>query len=174
MAVTVGKNCFIAESATIIGEVEIGDNVAIMDNAVLRGDLNRIVVGDFSNIQDNATVHTESDHPAIIGSYVSVGHNAVVHGSKIDDYVIIGMGAMTLNGSHVMSGSVIAAGAVVTENFSVPEMSLVAGVPGTVKRSRDTALRDYARRNAESYSRLRQSYLSGKFQIVRGRDLKNE
>ena len=171
MTIKIGRECFIAASATLIGDVTIGNRVAIMDGAVLRGDLNRIVVGDDSNIQDNATVHTEIDHPAIIGKSVSVGHNAVVHGSLVRDYVIVGMGALTLNGANVNSGSVIAAGSVVQQNFTVPEMSLVAGVPATIKRTGDHNLMEYARKNAESYSRLRESYLAKKYEILRGSDL---
>ncbi len=171
MAIRIGKECYIASSATLIGDVTVGDRVAIMEGAVLRGDLNRIVIGADSNIQDNVTVHTEKDHAALIGNFVSVGHNAVVHGSVIHDYVIVGMGALTLNGSTINSGSVIAAGSVVPQNFTVPEMSLVAGVPGAVKRTGDQNLKDYARRNAESYSRLRETYLSGGYDILRGSDL---
>ncbi|MCL4340531.1 MAG: gamma carbonic anhydrase family protein [Candidatus Thermoplasmatota archaeon] len=171
MAIKIGKECYIAKSATLIGDVTIGDRVAIMEGAVLRGDLNRIFVGNDSNIQDNVTVHTEIDHAALIGNFVSVGHNAVVHGSVVHDYVIVGMGALTLNGATVNSGSVIAAGSVVQQNFTVPELSLVAGVPGVVKRTGDQKLKEYAMRNAESYSRLRQAYLSGSYDILRGSDL---
>lgn len=172
MTISIGKRCFIASSVTLIGNVKIGDNVAIMDNAVLRGDQNSIVVGDNSNIQDNVTVHTDDDYPTSIGKHVSVGHNAIVHGSTVEDYVIVGMGAITLNGSRIGSGSVIAGGSVVTQNFSVPEKSLVAGIPGTIKRSNDPSLLEYARLNALAYSNLREGYLQGKYEIMRGSDLK--
>ena len=171
MAISIGKKCFIASSATLIGDVMIGDSVAIMDNAVLRGDQNRIIIGDNSNIQDNVTVHTDDDYPTTIGRHVSVGHNAIVHGSIVEDYVIVGMGAITLNGSRIGSGSVIAAGSVVTQNFSVPEKSLVAGIPGAVKRSNDSSLLEYAKLNALAYSNLREGYLQGKYEIIRGSEI---
>lgn len=171
MAVKIGNGCFIAKTAVLIGDVELGDNVAIFDHAVLRGDLNKIVVGDNSNIQDNVTVHTEITHPAIIGSNVSIGHNAVVHGSTLGNYIIVGMGARTLNGAVIPEGCVIAAGTVVTENFTCDENSLIAGIPGKIKRAGDKNLREYAKKNAESYSVLRKKHNAGEFERITGSDL---
>ena len=170
MSVIIGKNCYIARSATLIGDVTLGNNVAIMEGAVLRGDINSIVIGTYSNVQDNVTIHSEVDSPTKIGEYVSIGHNAVVHGTTIGDYVIVGMGALVLTGSRIGEGTVIAAGAVIREGFVVPPNSLVAGVPGAVKRSDDPNLREYAEVNAMSYSTLRENYLSGKYEIYRGEE----
>ncbi len=170
MAITVGKNCFIANTAVLIGNVTIGDNVAIFDHTVLRGDMNSITVGDYSNIQDNVTVHTDIDNPAVIGKNVSVGHNAIVHGATLGDEIIVGMGAIVMNGARISSGSVVAAGTVVTQGTEVPENSLIAGVPGKVKRESDPGLREYARANAQSYGVLREKHLKGDFPRKTGSD----
>ncbi len=172
MPVKVGKNCFIAETAVLIGDVMIGDDVAIFDNTVLRGDLNQIIVGHNSNLQDNVTVHTDVNNPAVIGKNVSVGHNAIVHGAFIEDDIIIGMGAIVMNGARIHSGSVVAAGTVVTQETSVPENSLIAGTPGKIKRTGDSSLRDYAILNAESYAVLREKHKHGDFHRITGSDLK--
>lgn len=172
MSIKIGNGCYVAKTAVLIGDVELGNNVAIFDHAVLRGDLNKIVVGDNSNIQDNVTIHTEITHPTIIGNNVSVGHNAVVHGTTLGNYIIVGMGARTLNGVCIPDGCVIAAGTVITENFTCPEDSLIAGVPGKVKRSNDSNLRDYAKANAESYGVLREKHKSGEFQRLSGSEIK--
>ncbi len=172
MPILIGKNCYIAETAVLIGDVEIGDDVAIFDNAVLRGDLNKIVVGNGSNIQDNATFHTEVNHPTLIGEGVSVGHNAVVHGCELMNSIIIGMGAIIMNGAKIPSGCVIAAGAVVKENFTCKENSLIAGLPAIVKREADPLLLEYAKKNAQSYGVLREKHLAGYFTRETGKTLK--
>ncbi len=172
MPVKVGKNCFIAETAVLIGDVEIADNVAIFDHTVLRGDLNRIVVGENSNLQDNVTVHTDINNPAVIGKNVSVGHNAIVHGATLENDIIIGMGAIVMNGTHIHTGCVVAAGTVVTQDTNVPGNSLIAGVPGKIKRTDDPSLREYARVNAESYSVLREKHRKGDFQRSTGSEFK--
>lgn len=167
MSIKIGKECYIAKSSVLIGEVEIGDFSMVMDNAVLRGDLNRITFGKYSNIQDNATIHVELDHEAKIGNNVSIGHNAVVHGSTIEDNVIIGMGAIVMNGALIKSGSVVAAGSVVTENFVGEKDALIMGVPGKIKRTGED-LMEYAKLNASSYQKLRLDYLKGKYEIKYG------
>ena len=172
MPILIGKNCYIADTAVLIGDVEIGDDVAIFDHAVLRGDLNRIVVGNGSNIQDNATFHTEINHATLIGEGVSVGHNAVVHGCELLNNIIVGMGAIVMNGAKIPSGCVIAAGAVVKENFTCKENSLIAGLPAMVKREADPVLLEYAQRNAHSYGVLREKHLAGYFTRETGKTLK--
>ena len=172
MSIQIGENCYISETAVFIGDVTIGDDVAIFDHAVLRGDLNKIVIGDGSNIQDNVTFHTEFNHSTIIGSGVSVGHNAVVHGCELGDNIIVGMGAIVMNGAKIPSGCVIAAGAVVTENFTCKEASLIAGLPGKVKRESDPGLPEYAKRNAQSYSLLRERHIAGYFARETGKTLR--
>lgn len=173
MAVNIGKNTMIADTAVMIGDVRVEDGVSIFDGAVLRGDLNSITVGENSNVQDNVTIHVEADHPTVIGKNVSIGHNAVVHGAVVEDNVIIGMGAIILNGAYIRTGTVVAAGAVVTENFESEENSLIAGVPGKI-RKKDDAMMEYAVRNGTSYQKLRDLYLSGRFTKVYGSQLKNK
>ena len=172
MPIRIGKNCYIADTAVLIGDVTIGDDVAIFDHVVLRGDLNKIMVGNGSNIQDNVTFHTEINHGTSIGEGVSVGHNAVVHGCELMDNIIVGMGAIVMNGSKIPSGCVIAAGAVVTENFICRENSLIAGLPAKVKREADPLLLEYAKRNAQSYGVLREKHLAGDFSRETGKTLK--
>jgi len=125
---------FIAEGARIIGNVKLSLNSSIWFNAVLRADIAPIIIGEETNIQDNVTIHVEADIPAIIGNRVTIGHNAIIHACKIEDNVLIGMGAIILNGAHISKNSIIAAGAVVTENKFIPENSLAMGVPARVVR----------------------------------------
>lgn len=126
----VGEDVFLAETAVIIGDVVMGDACSIWYNAVLRGDVNSIRLGDRVNIQDNVTVHcTYEKHATIIGNDVSIGHNAVVHGCEIKDNVLIGMGAIVMDGCLIESHAVVAAGSVVTQGTHIGEGELWAGVP---------------------------------------------
>ncbi len=126
----IGENCFIAENATLVGDVVMGKQCSVWFNAVLRGDVNYIKIGDKVNIQDGAVVHcTYKKYPTIIGNNVSVGHNAIVHGCTIHDNVLIGMGSIVMDNCIVHSNSIIAAGAVVTQNTVVESGSIYAGVP---------------------------------------------
>lgn len=126
----IGKDCFIAENATIIGDVTFGKNCSIWYNAVLRGDVHYIKIGNKVNIQDNAVIHcTYQKHPTNIGNNVSIGHSAIVHGCTIHDNVLIGMGAIVMDNCVVESNSIIAAGAVVTQNTHVEPGSIYAGIP---------------------------------------------
>lgn len=131
----IGSSVLIGDGSQIIGEVTIMDNVSIWYNAVLRADLSPIVVGKGSNIQDNATVHVERERPTIIGENVTIGHNAIIHACTIEDNVLIGMGAIILNGACIRKNCLIGAGSLVTENKEIPEGSLVLGSPGKVIRS---------------------------------------
>jgi len=159
----IGKNAFIAHNATLIGDITIGDNVAIMYGAVLRGDQNYIKVGDGSNIQDNAVIHCDGENPTEIGRNVSVGHLAIVHGAKIGDNVIIGMGSIVMSGAEVEAGSVIGGGAVVTEKMKIPKKCIAVGVPAKVIRCGDD-VEEYAIRNAIIYQRLKYLHASGEFE----------
>ena len=124
------EDCFIAENATIIGEVVFGSSCSVWFNAVVRGDVNSITIGTRVNIQDGAIVHcTYQKHATVIGNNVSVGHNAIVHGCTIEDNVLVGMGAIIMDNCQIGSNSIIAAGAVVTQNTIVPSGSIYAGVP---------------------------------------------
>lgn len=125
-----GKNCFIAINATIIGDVIIGDDCSIWFNAVLRGDVNSIRLGNKVNIQDGAVIHcTYQKTKVIIGNNVSVGHNAILHGCKIHDNVLIGMGAIVMDNCEVGSNTIIAAGAVLKEGTIVPSGCIYGGIP---------------------------------------------
>ena len=125
-----GKSCYLAENATIIGNVIMGDCCSIWFNAVVRGDVHYIKIGDKVNVQDGAVIHaTYQKHPTNIGNSVSIGHNAIVHGCTIHDHVLIGMGAIVMDNCTVHSNSIIAAGAVVLENTIVESGCIYAGVP---------------------------------------------
>ena len=125
-----GNDCYIAENATIVGEVSMGDQCSVWFNAVIRGDVNYIKMGHKVNIQDGAVIHcTYQKYPTIIGNNVSVGHNAIVHGCTIHDNVLVGMGAIIMDNCVVESNSIIAAGAVVTQNTHVEAGTIYAGVP---------------------------------------------
>ncbi len=125
---------FVADGARVTGDVRLGDQVSIWFNAVLRGDINFIQIGDRTNIQDNCVCHLENDIPCIVGSDVTVGHNAILHGCTVEDGCLIGMGAIVLNGARIGKGSIIGAGAVVKEHMVVPPGSLVVGIPGKIIR----------------------------------------
>lgn len=125
-----GKNCFIAPNATIVGDVVIGDDCSVWFNAVVRGDVNLIRMGNKVNIQDGAVIHCTYQRTATtIGNNVSVGHNAIVHGCTVDDNVLIGMGAIVMDNAHIGSNTIIAAGAVVLEGTKCEPGSIYAGVP---------------------------------------------
>ncbi|MFN5182767.1 MAG: gamma carbonic anhydrase family protein [Bacteroidota bacterium] len=125
-----GKNCYLAENATIAGDVIIGDDCSVWFNAVIRGDVNSIRIGNKVNIQDGAIIHcTYQKTKTVIGNNVSIGHNAIVHGCKIHDNVLIGMGAIVMDNCEIGENTIIAAGAVLTENTKVPSGTVWAGVP---------------------------------------------
>ncbi len=125
-----GKNCFFSENATLIGELIMGDDCSVWYQAVVRGDVNSIIIGNRVNIQDGAVIHGTFEQSAtFIGDDVSIGHNAIVHGCTISDRVLVGMGSIIMDGSIVGSNSIIAAGSVLPKNTIVPEGSIFAGIP---------------------------------------------
>ena len=126
---------FLADGAKVIGDVTMKEFSSMWCNAVARGDVNRIEIGRYSNVQDNSVLHVADDFPAIIGDFVTVGHNAVVHGAVIEDHCLIGIGAILLNGAVIGRGSIIAAGALVREGQIIPPHSLVVGVPAKVVKA---------------------------------------
>ena len=148
-----GENCFIAPNATIAGDVTMGSDCSIWFNAVLRGDVHYIKMGNKVNVQDGAVVHcTYLKHPTTIGNNVSIGHNALVHGCTIHDNVLIGMGSIVMDGCVVHSNSIIAAGAVVLEGTIVEEGSIYAGVPAKkVKMVSEAMITGEINRIAENY-----------------------
>jgi carbonic anhydrase/acetyltransferase-like protein (isoleucine patch superfamily) len=148
-----GENCFIAPNATIAGDVTMGNDCSIWFNAVLRGDVHYIKMGNKVNVQDGAVVHcTYLKHPTTIGNNVSIGHNALVHGCTIHDNVLIGMGSIVMDGCVVHSNSIIAAGAVVLEGTIVEEGSIYAGVPAKkVKMVSEAMITGEINRIADNY-----------------------
>jgi carbonic anhydrase/acetyltransferase-like protein (isoleucine patch superfamily) len=130
-----GKGVFIAKTATVIGDVTLGAHSSVWYGAVLRGDINRVVVGHHSNIQDNAVLHLADDYPCILGNWVTVGHGAIVHACKVGDEVLVGMGAVILDGAVIGKQSLIGAKALVTQGTKIPSGSLVLGAPAKVIRA---------------------------------------
>ena len=140
---SIPKDCYVAENATIVGEVTIGTSCSIWFNAVIRGDVNFITIGNKVNIQDGAIIHcTYEKHPTIIGNNVSIGHNAIVHGCTIQDNVLIGMGAIVMDNCVIESNSIVAAGAVIVQNTKVASGTIWAGVPA--KKIKDIDQSDFA------------------------------
>lgn len=139
----ISEDCYIAENATIVGDVKIGNQCSVWFNAVIRGDVNSIAIGNKVNIQDGAVIHcTYQKHSTIIGNNVSIGHNAIVHGCTINDNVLIGMGAIVMDNCVVESNAIVAAGSVITQNTVVPSGTIYAGVPA--KKVKDINQSDFA------------------------------
>lgn len=128
------ESAYIAEGAIVRGEVTVGENSSIWFHATVRADREQIWIGEGSNIQDNAVVHVDAGFPVHIGNHVTIGHSAVIHGCKIEDNTLVGMGAIILNGARIGKNCVIGAGALVTQNTIIPDGSLVIGSPGKVVR----------------------------------------
>ncbi|MBE3556579.1 MAG: gamma carbonic anhydrase family protein [Firmicutes bacterium] len=130
----VAQSSFVADGARLIGDVQIGEGASVWYNAVLRADLDRIVLGRASNVQDNAVFHTDPGYPVTIGEHVTIGHAAIVHGATVEDGALIGMGAILLNGATIGEHAMVGAGALVPEGMKVPPRTLVLGVPAKVIR----------------------------------------
>lgn len=129
------QKVFIAPGAHVLGDVHLGENVGIWYNAVVRGDTNSITIGNNSNVQDNATVHTDSDFQVHVGRGVTIGHNAIVHGCTIGDNSVIGMGSIILSGAVVGDNCIIGAGSLVTGKMRIPDNSIAFGNPAKVIRT---------------------------------------
>jgi carbonic anhydrase/acetyltransferase-like protein (isoleucine patch superfamily) len=129
-----GKGVYIAKTAVVVGDVKLGDHSSVWYNAVLRGDINRIVVGHHTNIQDNAVLHLADEFPCLVGNYVTIGHSAIVHACKIGDEVLVGMGAVILDGAVIGKQSLIGAKALVKQGMKIAPGSLVLGAPAKVVR----------------------------------------
>jgi gamma-carbonic anhydrase len=150
---------FVAPGAHIIGDVEIGKDSSVWFCTVVRGDVHYIRIGSRTNIQDGCVLHvTNGIYPLILGSGITVGHGAILHGCTIEDNCLIGMGSTILDNAHIGAGSLIAAGSLVRENFQVPPGSLVAGVPATVKRPLTEAERKSIAQGAENYVQYVKTY----------------
>jgi carbonic anhydrase/acetyltransferase-like protein (isoleucine patch superfamily) len=156
-------SCYIDPSAQVIGDVVLGDRASIWMNAVVRGDVNSIRIGARSNVQDCAVLHGMRHlYPVIVGEMVTIGHNATVHGCVLEDAVLIGIGAVVFNNARIGEGSIIAAGAVIPEQTVIPPNSLVAGVPGKIRRTLGDADRALILKYANNYLDYTQIYLNEK------------
>lgn len=149
---TMGENCWLAPNATVVGDVTMGKDCTVWFNAVVRGDVNSIIMGDRVNIQDGAVIHcTYQKTKTILGNYVSIAHNAVVHGCTIEDKVLVGMGAIIMDGAVIGSESIIAAGAIVTQNTVVPPRTIYAGNPAKFLKNITPELEEVFMRTANNY-----------------------
>ncbi|WP_455645211.1 gamma carbonic anhydrase family protein [Methanosphaera sp.] len=144
----------IFEGAKIVGDVTLKNNVSIWYNAVVRGDLKPIDIGENSNVQDNCVIHVGTNHPTKIGKNVSIGHGSILHGCTIEDNVLIGMGSIILNGAHIAKNCLVGAGALVTENKTFPEGSLIIGSPAKAVRQLTEEEIKGNLENAEEYVNL--------------------
>ena len=154
-----GKDCFLAETATVVGEVVLGDNCTVWYNAVLRGDVNTITIGDNTNIQDGCVLHgTYKTASTTLGNDVSIGHNALIHGCTINDRVLVGMGAIVMDNAVVGSDSLIAAGSVVLAGTIIENGSVFAGIPARKVKDIDENLLSVIKRTATNYQKYASWY----------------
>lgn len=156
--VTKGKNTFIADTAKVLGNVTLGDNVGVWYNVTIRGDINYIEIGDNSNIQDGSVVHIGYKEPVIVGKNVTIGHNVILHGCTVQDNCLIGMGAILLNGSVVEENAIVAAGSVVPQGKVVKSGTLFMGSPAKYIRDLTEDDFNHIKRNAEEYVNLIETY----------------
>lgn len=157
---TVPKSCLIEETAVVIGEVVMGEDCSVWFNAVIRGDVNYIRIGERTNVQDLCTLHVTHDtHPLIIGNDVTIGHNVVLHGCTIQDRVLVGMGAIIMDGAVIGEDSVVGAGALVVEGTIVPPKSLILGAPAKVKRPVTDEELAWIKESAENYVKYARQYM---------------
>ena len=148
------ETAYIAEGAQVIGDVILKADSSIWYNTVCRADINQIVIGERTNIQDNSVIHLENDQGVLVENDVTVGHNAIIHGCSIADGALIGMGAIIMNGAVIGKGAVIGAGAVVKEDMVIPDLSLVVGVPGKIVKTLSTETYDENVKWAAKYVKL--------------------
>lgn len=146
-----GKGVYIATGAVVMGDVTLGDHSSVWYNAVVRGDINRIVIGHHSNVQDNAVLHLADDFPCRVGNYVTIGHSAIVHACTVRDEVLVGMGSVILDGAVVGAQSIIGAKTLVTQGMKIPAGSLVLGAPAKIVRALTTEERKGLKSWAEKY-----------------------
>ncbi|HWP86053.1 MAG TPA: gamma carbonic anhydrase family protein [Terriglobia bacterium] len=157
----IAATAYVDESAQVIGDVVLGEHSSVWPNAVLRGDMHWIRVGDYTNIQDHCVLHVEENlYGVTLEDHITVGHRAILHGCYIERRCLIGMGSIVLNNARVGWGSIIAAGSVVPENTVIPPRSLVMGVPGTVRRATTDADLAKIDHGAEAYVRWKERYLA--------------
>ncbi|MFB0551339.1 MAG: gamma carbonic anhydrase family protein [Nitrososphaeria archaeon] len=157
----VPSSCYVASSATIVGDVVLGERCNIWPNAVIRGDLNKVRIGSEVSVQDGSMLHVDPGFPLTVGDRVTIGHGAILHGCTIMEDVLIGMGSIVLNGARVESNTVVAAGAVVKENSEMARGSLLAGVPAKVVKKLTASQIDLIKVSAKVYLQLSEEYRRG-------------
>ena len=144
-----GRGAWVAETATVIGDVELGEDASVWFGAVVRGDSEHITVGARTNIQDGSVLHADAGKPLVIGAGVTVGHQVLLHGCTVADGALVGNQAVVLNGARIGRNCIVGAGSVVTENKEFPENSLIIGAPARVVKTLDAAAAEMIRRNAD-------------------------
>jgi carbonic anhydrase/acetyltransferase-like protein (isoleucine patch superfamily) len=158
---TVPDSCFIEDTAVVIGDVVMGEDCSVWFNAVIRGDVNHIRIGNRTNVQDLCMLHVTHDtHPLIIGNEVTIGHSVVLHGCTIKDRVLVGMGAIVMDGAVIGEDSVVGAGALVVEGTVVPPKSVILGSPGRVRRGASDAELAWIKESAANYVKYSSRYLN--------------
>ncbi len=158
---TILASAYVDPSAQVVGDVTLGEQSSVWMNAVLRGDVNSIRLGARSNVQDCAVLHgMRNVYPVIVGEMCTIGHNATVHGCVLEDYVLVGIGAVILNNARIGEGSIIAAGALIPEHTIIPPRSLVTGVPGRIRRELGDADRELILLYASNYLDYTAIYLA--------------
>lgn len=155
---TVASSVFVGKGAQVIGRVTIGRGSNVWFNAVIRGDIESIEIGEFTNIQDGAILHVDDNMPLKIGNYVTIGHQAIIHGCTIGDETLVGMGAIIMNGVRIGRQCLIGAGALLTEKFSAPDGSLIYGAPAKIVSQLSDHERSRLKRSAELYHELAKQY----------------
>lgn len=165
---TIGKDCFIAPSADVMGKVEIGDHASIWFGCVLRGDINKIVIGENTNIQDLSMLHVVEEIPCIIGRNVTVGHKVTLHACTVEDNCLIGMDAVVLDGALIRKNSIVAAGSVVPPGKNYPEGSLIMGNPAKVVRELSSEEKEKYGNHYKSYISVKNGFLKpGNFEEIK-------
>jgi len=158
---TFPDDVFIADTATVIGDVEIGSRTGVWYGAVIRAEMAPVRIGSETSIQDNCVVHVDADNPTTVGDRVTVGHGTVLHGCTVEDDTMVGMNATVLNGALIGEGALVAAGALVREGQEIPTRSMAVGVPARVVGDVDDETAEYIRRNAAVYVELALRYIEG-------------
>lgn len=155
---SLAEDMYTAPGAFIIGKVTVGSKSSVWFNAVIRGDMDYIIIGDETNIQDNATLHTDEGFPVTVGDRVTVGHNAVLHGCTVEDDALVGMGAVILNGARIGKGAIVGAGSLVTAGTEIPPHTLAVGSPAKVIRELDGDENTLETAQYKNYLRITKAY----------------
>lgn len=158
---------FIAPSATVIGDVSLGEDVSVWYSAVIRADVEKIIIGNKTNIQDGCVLHADFGEPTIIGEGVTVGHGAIVHGATVGDFSLIGMRATVLNRAKIGKFCIIGAHALVTEGMEVPDFSMVLGTPGKIVKQLPESIKQKLIESAEHYVEMGKKHQAGEFKITK-------